>query len=488
MQLRAGRRQISVRDAFLTRSVRSPGSLGRSDILAGAASVLCCLGLFTLSWEQLGNIGLGSYNVKLPVVLFTIAAIVGAPRWWASLRRIRALSRPARLVVPLAVAVVVILVVRSLTASPVSAGLAQVAAVLTGAVAPALAVLAVVATRADVAWALRWIIAGAGVAGVFGLWQLFAFYVGLPQLITYTGVGTSGVGGRISAFSYEPAYFAYFLVFAGTAVIALAVLEQRRVRWLAIGFFGVILTLVNVRALTFVLPVAAVLLLVSFRQNRRVVARSAAAAAVLIVASLALPFAVDFVASHLPTPQTTTATGPESPRAKESTRAEPTSTPSAKPLLPLPVAPPTEVLDPNEPSSNEPRLALYRAVLRVDQNHIAFGVGPGQLRRALAEVGYVAPNQGEQVVANNIWLQAAADGGVLLLLVELSIVVMVALLWWSLRRTAVQPLASGWLAVVLVGGMLTSYFFDLKVWVFLALILAVSAERGAVRQPTSEAA
>lgn len=488
MQLRAGRPPISLRDALLTRSVRISGSFRRSDILASAASVLCCLGLFTMSWEQLGNIGLGPYNVKLPVVLFTTAAIVGAPRWWGRLRRLRDLTRPARLVVPLVVAVVVILIVRSLIASPVSAGLAQVAAVLTGAVAPALAVLAVAATRADVAWVLRWIIAGAGVAGVFGLWQLFAFYVGLPQLITYTGVGTSGVGGRISAFSYEPAYFAYFLVFASTAVIALAVLEQRRVRWLAIGFFGVILTLVNVRALTFVLPVAAVLLLVSFRQNRRVVASASAAAAVLIVASLALPLTVDFVASHLPAPQTTTAAGPASPREKDAPRAEPSSTPSAKPVLPIAVAPPTEVLDPNEISSNAPRLALYRAVLQVDQDHIAFGVGPGQLRRALGRVGYVASNQGQQVVANNIWLQAAADGGVLLLVVELSIVLMVALLWWSLRRTAVQPLASGWLAVVLVGGMLTSYFFDLKVWVFLALILAVSAERGTGRQPTSEAA
>lgn len=481
MQLRAGRLALAMRGAFIPGSarVRSHGLI--DNVLVRATSILCGLGLFTLSWERLGNLGLASYNVKLPVMLLTVAAIVGAPRWWSRLRRLREAPRPARAVLPLVVAVVAILVVRSLVTAPLTAGLAQVAAVLTGAVAPALAVLAVTATRADVVWVLRWLVAGAVFAGVFGLWQLFAFYTGLPQIVAYTGVGTSGTGGRISAFSYEPAYFAYFMVFASAAVIALAVLQGRRVRWLTVGFFGVVLALVNVRALMFVLPVAGVLLLVAFRQNRGTLLRAVAAAIVLTLASLVLPTAIDFGAEHLPTAHE--ATSPSGQPGRSSTsRAVPVQ------VLPMPDSPPANVLDPNEESSNAPRLALYRAVIRVDQEHLAFGVGPGQLRRALGEVGYVAPNQGEQVVANNIWLQAGADGGVVLLLVELSIVVMIALLWWSMRRTAAQPLASVWLAVVLVGGMLTSYFFDIKVWVVLALIVTMAIDPLQRRQPPSEAA
>ena len=483
MLLHAERLPARLSGALLAPSTRSPDRTPSNALARRAVSVLCLLGLFTLSWERFGNIGAGPYNLKLPVVFLTLAAVLGIPQWWATLQRIWT-SLPSRSIVLLAAAAVLMLVGRAATAPPLVTGLAQVLAVATGAVAPALAVCAVVGNRADVLWALRWLIAGAAFASAFGLYQLFAFYTGLPQIVTYTGVGTSGGVGRIAAFSYEPAYLAYFLVLACTAVITLSVLQAHRVRWATMAFFALMLVLVNVRALLFMLPVTAVLLLVSFRQNRRVVARTVAVAVVFVLGSFVVPAAVDAIATQIPTNEQSTPDGGSKSPSKGPEAGPRTHAPES----PKSSSPPDDVLDPSEPTSNAPRLELYRAVLRVDQDHLAFGVGPGQLRSALRANGYTAPNQGGQVVANDIWLQAGADGGVLLVVLELALVAVVVALWWALRHSAMQPLASGWLAVVLVGGALASYFFDIKVWVVLALILCLASDARSTRPDRSRGA
>jgi hypothetical protein len=466
--------------AVRPRQVLTPPS-GRTGLLAFVTAVLVAAGLLTVSWERLGNLTVAGYNAKLPVLLFSAAALLAAPRWGRWLREIRARSAAVRWTALLAVAVVLVLVVRGLTSLPIGLGLAQIVAVASGAVAPALALLASLRSASDVVWALRWFVTGAVIASLFGFYQLFAFYTGLPQGITYTGVGTSGEGGRISAFNYEPAYFAYFIVLAIGAVIALARLTGRRVSWLAIVFFALVLVLVNVRALLFVLPLLTVLLALQWRANRRLLLRGLLAGVVVFGVVSLVPLAVAAAQDAAAPRATSTAADPARstvPSAGSSKETGPT----------VPAAPqlPTDVLDPSEPSSNGPRVELYKAVLAVDLQHLALGVGPGHLRDALAANGYVAPNQGANVVANNLWLQAAADGGVLLLALEGAVVAALAVLWWRRRRTAAHPLASALLAVLLVGGMLTSYFFDIKIWVVLALVLVLAeSDQGADPAPTA---
>lgn len=449
------------------RSVTVPSAASRRPALGGRiAAVLLAAGLFTISWERFGDIALGGYNVKLPVVLLSVAALLTIPNWWRWLMSLRRAPASVRWIALLAVAAVLLFVVRGLTSQPLTLGVAQIAAVASGAVAPALAVMGVLRSRSDVVWALRWLIAGAVAASLFGLYQLIAFYTGLPQGVVYTGVGTSGVGGRISAFSYEPAYFAYFLVLALGAVLAVAQLERRGVSWLTLGFFALVLVLVNVRALLFVLPVLVVLLAVDWRRNRvvllkgvvsGVVALGLVTAATLAIGALQRSEQPQVVASA----PTAAGTAAPAPRATEDTIAAPPQLPG-------------NVLDPNEPSSNGPRLDLYKAVLTVDLRHPVLGIGPGHLHDALAADHFVASNQGANVVANNVWLQAVADGGVLLLLLEAGVVAGLVVLWWRLRRSAANPIAASLLAVLLVGGMLTSYFFDIKVWVVLAFALVLA--------------
>lgn len=442
--------------------------------------MLVALGVFTVSWEQLGNLPLGPYNVKLPALLFSVAAVLSAPRWIAVIRSIRSRPTAVRWVAVIAAAVLVVFAVRAVTSFPIGLGLAQLAAVGSGALLPALAIVGTVRSSQDVVWVLRWFIGGALVAGVFGLYQLIAFYLGLPQGISYTGVGTSGEGGRISAFSYEPAYFAYFLMLALGAVVTKARLQSRRVGWPVLVFFAIVLTLANVRALLFLLPVVAVLLAVSWGRNRGLLLRSASVAVIVIGLNTVIPLAVtSAVATHAqeaPSPSPSRDPSPE----EQSPSVPSTVDPVVPPQLP------TDVLDPNERSSNGPRLDLYRAVLAVDLEAPLVGVGPGHLRDALADNGYVAPNQGANVVANNIWLQAGADGGVPLLLLEMALVASMTVLWWRARRSATHALLCAWLGVVLVGGMLTSYLFDIKIWVIGAVaLIAFVADLGAQRTPAS---
>lgn len=450
-------------------SVRAIGQRYPLDIVA---SILLAAALFTVSWERFANLDAAGYNVKLPVVLFSITALLSIPRWWRWLRAIR--SRPVTIqwLVSLALVVVVVFLIRAFTAFPLALGIAQVVAIGTGAVAPALSIIGRIAGLADVLWALRWFVAGAVVSSLFGLYQLFAFYAGLPQGVDYTGVGTSGEGGRISAFSYEPAYFAYFIVLSIGAVIAAAQMSKKRVPWLAIVFFALVLVLVNVRALLFLLPLFAVLLAVEWRRNRGLILRGAISGVVLVAVVTAVPYVITAAMGSAPTPVQSASTGSaRQPSAQRSSDAE-----SA---LPPPPQLPTNVLDPNEPSSNGPRVDLYKAVGVVDIQHPLIGVGPGHLRDALAANRFVASNQqGATVVANNIWLQAVADGGVVLLLLEGALISTLVVLWWRGRRTATHPIVSALLALLLVGGMLTSYFFDIKVWVVIALavVLAVAVQ------------
>lgn len=423
------------------------------------------IGLFTVSWDRLANIQLAGYNVKLPSLVFTIAALAVIPMLWR--RRTEFRDRWVRMIGALVALLFVVLVVASLISDRPAAGLAQIVAVVTGALAPSIAVFGVARALPDLVWAMRWFLAGAALASVFGLYQLAAFYLGWPQFITYTGVGVDGEAGRIAAFSYEPAYFANFLILAFGAAVTVAILRGRRLGWVPVFGFAVMLVLVNVRALFFVLPVLVVLLAIRWRQNRRLLLRVVVAAVVVVGVNIGTTSVIAQVTAQ--------AIQQAQPVAPGET---PTDVPVATPDPTARADAPTNVLNPNEQSSNAPRLALYKAVLDVSLVRPVLGVGPGNLGGALADSGYMPPNQGTQVVANNIWLQALADGGIVLVLVEAGIVVLMVVQFFRRASSPVQPLIAAWLTVVGVSGMLTSYFFDVKIWVVLGMVIAAVVIRG----------
>ncbi|WP_375405068.1 O-antigen ligase family protein [uncultured Amnibacterium sp.] len=441
------------------------------------ATALTAVGLFTASWDRLANLGVAGYNVKLAPLAFSLAAL-------GSLTLVRErrslLAHPlVRVLAGLVAAIVLVLVLASAVSARPVAGLTQVVAVLTGSVAPLVALVLLLRRRSDVVWALRWMVGGAALSGAFGLYQLVAFYTGLPQLVPYTGLSVDGSAGRIAAFSYEPAYFANFMLLAAGAAMVIALLQGKRLRWLPIAGFSLVLVLVNVRALVFLLPILAVLLAFRWRQNRRVLLRAVVAGAII----MGLNAGASSVMTQLTQATAAQAPAAEAPKAHAGT-AVPTPAAGAPDLHTATVAREPDapsgggtsngVLDPNEQSSNAPRLALYSAVLRATAQHPLLGVGPGNLRQALVSVGYVAPNQGSQVVANNIWLQAFADGGIPLVLLELGVIVCVIVIFFKRGLAAIQPLSAAWLAVLSVSGMLTSYFFDVKIWAVLAILVAAA--------------
>lgn len=447
----------------------APGSVRRGTA-ASAALGLLALGLFTVSWERLLNVHIASYNVKLPSLLFSTAFVLalvakrrGRPRPPAALYQ--------RLLLGLTVAIVLYEVVRGVLSPTPAAAVAQLAAVLTGAMLPAAALLLLVRDRDDLRWALRWLLAGAALASAFGLYQLLAFYLGWPQGIAYTGVGIGTSIGRISAFSYEPAYFAYYLVLALGAYVTLRRMQSEDGRWGGLAAFAAMLYLANVRAVPLVVLAMGVVLLVAFRANRRLLARGSVLLAAAVAVAVAVPLALSAVTTVLQPrddavderPPSVSA-GPDGERPSD----EPTPDPPEQALRPQ-----IQSVDPQEPTSNGPRLALYTAVLHEVQQSPVFGLGPGNLTAALRRNApeTVADQGGGQVVANNVWLQALADGGVPLLLLELALVGTVLVTTIRRRAATVFPLCAAWLAVLGVGGMLTSYFFDVKVWVVLALIV-----------------
>ncbi|RIX26603.1 O-antigen ligase family protein [Amnibacterium setariae] len=466
--------------------------------VARAAVVAVALGLMTESWDRFLNVEALGYNLKLPSLLFSIAAIalVVAVRHPIRLVLQRAFQRYT---VVLTAAIVLYLAVRGVfTTSPLAAS-AQLAAVLSGAVLPFVALLLVLRTRRDLLWAISWLSLGAAVAAAFGVYQLIAFYAGLPQGIEYSGVSIGTGLGRISSFSYEPAYFSYFVILVLGAVVARRRMLGGEVSWPTLGVFGAVLYLINVRAAPLMVVAVGGLLLLAFSSYRRLIARGAIVLVCATVVALAVPVLIAQISTA--GGQTSNASIPtdrfRSPATETTQPSETSTSPAAATPAPAPsesaapetgVGEPLQAFDPNEQSSNSPRLELYKAVLATVGRSPVFGVGPGNLGPVLQRdaPGAIA-NQGAQVVANNIWLQALADGGIPLLLMEMAVIGGVAVAGVRRRRFFTYPLVAAWLSVLLVGGMLTSYFFDIKVWVALGLLVAgvrvVDLERQAGTTP-----
>lgn len=412
-------------------------SISPSRAAAPVSTFAVYAGLFTASWARFGNFEVAGFNVRLPILCFAVALALLLADCIVLRSKVFIASRTSFWVA----SVLVVFLGGSVVASNHVTALAQWGTIVLGAVLPMSAVALSASLHHNQIAMLSAFIRGGYVAAVFGLYQLAAFYLGLPQGVVYTD--TSGGFGRISAFSYEAAYFGYFVLLVLAALVARAFATRSRVPLVPLVFLVLVLVLANSRATLLALPLFIVLLY--GRLPSRVVRFRIAAA--IVVAAWALLVVL------LMNPETASAL----------------------------VARVGSLFDPNEASSNAPRLSLYSTALEILRERWLTGIGPGQLIDWLPRYGYL-PTPGSTsntVIANNVWLQAALDGGVLLVLAQLGFVVAVVRGAYFHSRPAARVLSAGWLSVLAIAGLLTSFFFDTSLWVGAALALALAREQEA---------
>ena len=419
----------------LPSAVKTPAWLGYWRRLAATLAILFCdIGLFTVSWDRIGNVVVGDFNIKISVFAFglSLALILLSGQFHREMRA----PRPIVLIVSL---IIVVTILASALAEDTTTGFLSVFRIIVGAIVPACSVLVVASNPGRFRELLNWLLWGALFASFFGLYQLLAFYLGFPQLVDYSGV--SGGLGRISSFSYEPAELGYFLVLALVVAIVRRSMSRTKYSEIQIAILLVTLILLNSRAVFLTLPL--LLILVRPIKSGLISKRAywwalGAIAGVTLVTCIIAPSIPQLVASQF-----------------------------------------LSIFNPNEQASNAPRLQLYGAALNLAGQHFWIGVGPSNFGLYIPQLHYAqyAGVSLNKMVVNNVWLQSMMDGGILLTLVQLSLVVLVVKYTYLAKSVKARILSAGWLSVLLVGGMVISNFYDTKLWIVLAL--AIVAARNA---------
>jgi hypothetical protein len=398
------------------------------------STILMWVGLFSASWDRLAVVPVGSFSLKLPVIAFACSLVLtladglifkGGGPW----RR-----QP---VTAWSLFILLAFLMTGFLASDPLAAFLQWATVLLGAIIPMFAVFLNVRQFGGVEQALTAFLRGGFVAATFGLYQLAAFYLHLPQLIEYRATG--GGFGRISAFSYEAGYFGYFMILVIAALLARAAVREEPVsRWHLTFLIGTLL-LANSRATAFTL----VLLLVLVKWRKPAPGAFGRYIHFYVFGAIGLGMALVLLPN----------------------------------LLASAIKWVSTVFDPTEATSNAPRLRIIDATWGIAQDNFLTGIGGGNLRHFLAEYGGpigkdVAANE---VVANNIWIQALLDGGIILFAVEVVFILVAIFTLYKKALPVARTLLAGWISVLLVSSLVTSYFFDLKLWVVLALAAGYAA-------------
>jgi O-antigen ligase len=428
---------------------------------ADAPLALACAGLVTMSWDRV-SAEIGPMTLKPAYVAFALALALevlrGRPHPPAgSLPRphppASAGARGRLALLQAAVAgMLVLFAAATLAGGHLRDGLRQGVVVLVGAILPAVVLYRIGRSPERRATALRWAVGGAAATAVVGIYQFASTYLPLPGVLTYTG-RAQGLG-RTAGLSFEPAFFAsYLLLFVP---LALGAAGRRRGPVAVTLVLGVLLANSRAGYLGLVVVLGALLVAprlagLAGRAAAGARARLVGLVAVVGLAVMALSLAAGFHPHR---------------------------------FLQARVA---SVADPTEASSNAPRLRLYAVAARVAADHPLLGIGPGALGQVLPRYGLSLPEYYQfspppgggypawGVVANNIWLQSALDAGVLAVA---GTGLVVAGIWCLARRGEdgdARLLALGCLAVVAVGGLFTSVLWDVEVWALLGLALAADA-------------
>ena len=401
-----------------------------STTLLPISSVLIWIGLFTVAWDRFGTFQVGSFNVKVPTIMFALGlALTITDR--SFIGRIR--GKRQQIVVLLFLTVAFYTAIGFAATNVLYAQL-QTVTVIIGAVIPFLAVYLNIRLFGSLDQALTAFIRGGWFAAIFGLYQLAAFYTGLPQVVSYEARG--GGLGRISSFTYESGYFGYFMILVLAALFARATLRQELVSVPHVVFFLLVLALANTRAAYLTIPLLFLLLFWRWPEKRtrpKLVGWAFVLGIAALIFALLSPSVVAVIAQRA-----------------------------------------ASLFDPTETTSNAPRLAANLSSINIIGDNFWTGIGAGNLID-------VAPSYGRAVyagatsnsfIANNVYLQAMLDGGILLLLLQLLIVFIAVRTFYRRHYPASRALMAGWLAAFIVASFITSYFWDMKLWVILAIAAA----------------
>ena len=408
-----------------------------------ASSFLMHCGLFTLSWDRFAAIEAGSFNVKLPIMLFFFSLLLTVLDLWSA----GTLPGRKQNLVPALWLTFAIFIVMGLLAVAPDVSMLQAVTVLLGAIVPFLAVYLNIRLFGEIDRALTFFIRGGYVAAAFGLYQLAAFYLNLPQFIEYRAM--AGGFGRISSFNYESGYFSYFIVLVIAVVVARQRLRNRPVGYLSFAFFAVVLILANSRATLIMAPLLLLFLFFVQPKTQKRFRLWPFAAVAVLAATLFIAVFPDRVARTVQ-------------------RA-------------------ASIFDPHEAASNSPRLEMIARAWTLAQDHFLTGIGAGNFYTYLKESApqIAAGQSSNSLVVNDAWLQALLDGGVFLLAAQVVVAILALALYRKRNPPVVRALMAGWIAVFIVSSIGNSYFWDLKLWAVLGLVLGIVSLHQAGRLPVT---
>ena len=406
-----------------------------------APQVLICAGLFLVSSDRLFVVNFGSLTLKPSYVLFA------ASLWFVMTQHAVRPRKPARNAIPgFALAICLLLainVVAGMFALSATLTIQQLVTILGGAILPFVCIAYGLNSRVQLERALSAWVAGTLVAATFGFYQFLAPYIGLPQGLDYTGVA-AGLG-RISAWSYEPAFYAFHLELVLAIVIKDVLTKHRRFGFppeLIALYLIASLILTNARAAYLSFPVIVFLVLRTAGRARRMDRKAAR------VARLGLALGVAILALGVPL-------GTALPKYIVNRAQSITNT--------------------QEVESNALRLQLYEIEVDLVRARPWLGYGPGNVGLLLTDsfplYRGVDPHE---IVANNLVLQTALDAGLL------SVPIVIAVIWILYRASRRNPslearvLLSGVCGVLFINAMLTSLFWDMRLWVALGLAYAAA--------------